>query len=170
MPVHTHECKCTHITAMCWRSRSLMSHSTHFRSDDPTNSVKALKKEVSAYRKRQWPPAISVHNKNQLNNIYFTWLVVSSDTHINWKSPMGCRFRTSGNNQTDNHNLLIHVQRDYYYYYAAFNAPCVGHKADESQIVANEGSCCSIPSKYTTRLFTVLNSSQLVTHGNMFPK
>jgi len=22
---------------------------------------------------------------------------------------------------------------NYYYYYAAFNAPCVGHKADESQ-------------------------------------
>jgi len=40
--------------------------------------------------------------------------------------------------RTDTRVAVIHwCRRDadvfYYYYYAAFNAPCVGHKADESQ-------------------------------------
>jgi len=32
----------------------------------------------------------------------------------------------------------------YYYYYAAFNAPCVGHKDDESQAIAAYFAYCHI--------------------------
>ena len=33
----------------------------------------------------------------------------------------------------------IKINGQFYYYYAAFNAPCVGHKDDESQAQYNRG-------------------------------
>ena len=33
----------------------------------------------------------------------------------------------------------IKINGQFYYYYAAFNAPCVGHKDDESQAQCNRG-------------------------------